>query len=284
MRILSNNLWNRDANSPAWAEKGEDCSADCRVNGLVRAYLTLMPDVLGFQEMSRHMEKRIMERMRRVTLSDGTTVKYEIVTGGFTPILFRHDKLRLLASGHRLYPKEFPPYAGTFNDSDSKGYTYGVFEERESGKKVAVITTHLWWKSADPKNGSYQEGSDFARAYQVGLASAEAKRLNAEYGCPVILMGDLNDRLGSPALNAALSDGWTETHALCTGERSDIAGYHYCFPDGWRQEEQKDYSRAIDHILIREPGNAEVTRFLRFTEEYFDCLSDHYPVYIDLNL
>lgn len=284
MRILSNNLWNRDPNSPAWAAKAEDCSADCRVDGLTRAYLSLMPDILGFQEMSRHMEKLIMERMNRVPLSDGTTAKYEIVTGGFTPILFRHDRLRLLASGHRLYPKDCPLHAGPFNDSDSKGYTYGVFEERESGKIIAVITTHLWWKSSDPRSPGYLEGSAEARAYQIGLADAEAEKLHAEYRCPVILMGDLNDRIGSPALNAAMGAGWLETHALCTGERSDIAGYHYCFPDGWRHEEQEDYSRAIDHILIKMPGTAEVTCFLRFTEAYFDRLSDHYPVYIDISL
>ena len=38
MLILSNNQWKCDGNCPAWAAKGEDCSAEARVKGLVRAY------------------------------------------------------------------------------------------------------------------------------------------------------------------------------------------------------------------------------------------------------
>ncbi len=281
MILLSNNLWNRDKNSDAWAARGEDCSADCRVKGLVLAYTSVMPDVLGFQEMSRHMEMLILQGMRRIPLPNGTEARYEIVTGGFIPILFRHDKLRLLESGHLLYPTEFAPYPGSFNDSDSKGYSFGVFEERNSGKRIAVINTHLWWKPSDPSSKSYQEGSDLARAAQIGMATEKADELTAKYRCPAVLMGDLNDMLGSPALTAAKSAGWQETHALCTGERCDTRGYHYCFPDGWRHDPPGEYEKAIDHILIKAPGNTEIRRFCRFTEEFFEPLSDHFPVYIE---
>ena len=284
MIIMSNNLWNRDTNSDAWAARGEDCSADCRAEGLFRAYTAVMPDILGFQEMSRRMEMLILQRMRRVCLPDGTEAKYEIVTGGFVPILFRHDKLRLLESGHLLYPREFAPYPGSFNDSDSKGYTYGVFEERGSGKKIVVFTTHLWWKSDDPTNGSYQEGSAQARASQILTANEKADALTAKYRCPAVLMGDMNDMLGSPALNAAKNAGWQETHALCTGERCDTRGYHYCFPDGWRHDPPGEYEKAIDHILIKNPKDTEIRRFCRFTEPFFEPLSDHFPVYIEIAL
>ena len=284
MIIMSNNLWNRDTNSDAWAEKGEDCSADCRVEGLVKAYTSVMPDILGFQEMSRHMEMRIMQRMRRTALPDGTEARYEIVTGGYTPILFRNDRLLLLESGHRVYPTAFAPYEGVFNDVYSKGYTYGVFEERDSGKRVIVLTTHLWWKSSDPTKKNHQKGSDEARAYQILLASEKADSLISEYACPAVLMGDLNDKLGSPCLNAAKGAGWLETHSLCTGERCDSRGYHYCFPDGWRHDPPGEYENAIDHILIKNPGRTEIRRFCRFMEPFFERLSDHFPVYIEAGL
>lgn len=284
MIIMSNNLWNCDRNKDAWAAKGEDCSADARVDGLVRAYTSVMPDILGFEEMSRHMEMLIMQRMRRIPADNGETAKYEIVTGGFTPILFRHDRLLLLESGHMLYPREFPPYEGSFNDADSKGYTFGVFEERKSGSRVIVITTHLWWRSDSPAAKSYQKGSGEARAYQIGLATQKAEELMGRWHCPAILMGDLNDMLGSKCLNAALAAGWQETHALCTGERNDTRGYHYCFADGWRHDPPGEYERAIDHILIKAPGRAEVRRFCRYMEASFEPLSDHFPVYIELAL
>lgn len=284
MIIMSNNLWNNDFNQPAWAAKGEDCSAEGRIGGLIRAYRSCMPDILGFQEMSRHMEALIMENMKEFTDPNGGKARYEIITGGYTPILYRYDRFRVLESGHRLYDTSFPPYEGSFNDADSKGYTFGVFEDRSSGKRLVVTTTHLWWKSDDPASKSYQKGSGEARAFQIREAAACAEKLSARYDCPAILMGDLNDELGSPALNAVLSGGWQETHALTVGERNDTRGYHYCFADGWHHDEPGEYVHAIDHILIRNPASAVVNRFCRHMERYFEPLSDHFPVYIDLTL
>jgi len=284
MIIMSNNLWNNDSNQPLWAARGEDCSAEGRIGGLIRAYRSVMPDILGFQEMSRHMEQLVMERMKETETLFGEKVRYEIVTGGFTPLLFRYDRYCLLESGHRLYNKAFPPYSGAFNDADSKGYTFGVFENRNDGKRIIVLTTHLWWKSDDPENKNYQEGSGLARAFQIQQAAKCAEALSEQYDCPAILLGDLNDELGSPALNAVLSGGWQETHTLCVGERNDTRGYHYCFADGWHHDVPGEYVHAIDHILIHNPRNVIVNRFCRIMEPYYECLSDHFPVYIDLSL
>ena len=284
MIILSNNLWNCDSNCAPWREKGEDCSADARVDGLFKAYAAVLPDILGFQEMSRHMENLLFSRMRRMKDVEGNQVQYEMITGGYTPILFRFDKFRLLRSGYYAFPTAFPPYEGCFNDADSKGYSYGVFERRADGKRVIVFSTHLWWMSADPSNKDFQAGSDLARAAQIRMAAKEAKALAAEYDCPVILMGDLNDVLGSPCLNAAKKCGFEETHEKCVGERDDRRGYHYCFPSGWRHDPDGVYENAIDHILIYNEGSVVVKRFKRFMEPFFEPLSDHFPVYIELEV
>ena len=52
IRLMTHNVWNRDTNSPKWAEKGEDCSAQARVGGLLRVYRETLPDVIGGQEVS----------------------------------------------------------------------------------------------------------------------------------------------------------------------------------------------------------------------------------------
>lgn len=285
MIVMSNNIWSRDDNAPAWEAKGEDCSADARVVGLTAVYQSILPDVLGLQEVTRYMEPLLFSRMRRVALPDGGQARYEIVTGGATPILYRDDTFCLLESGHRIYPESFPPYEGSFNDWASKGYTYAVLEDRATGKKLAVFTTHLWWKTSDPnKGGAYQAGSAEARAFQIRMAAAVADELIARYACPVILMGDLNSSLGSKCLDAAQAAGFRETHDLATGERYEGSGYHYCYADGWRHDPEGTYDRAIDHILIKNPGTTEVHRFLRYVGEDFDRLSDHFPVYVDLSL
>ena len=284
MLILSNNLWNCDFNTASWASRGEDCSADARVADLAKAYITVLPDIIGYQEMSRHMESILFPRMHCIKLADGTEAKYEMITGGYTPLFYRHDKYRQLESGHFIFPLAFPPYDGTFNDADSKGYTYGVFEDRADGKQIIVFTAHLWWMSSDETNKNYQAGSAEARAAQIKMISEKADDLIAKYNCPVILMGDLNDMLRSPCLDAAFAAGFRETHALCVGARDDRRGYHYCYPDTWRHDPDGVYEDAIDHILIKNEGKAVVKEFHRFMEPYFEKLSDHFPVYVEVEL
>ena len=284
MIILSNNLWNCDLNSPQWAAKGEDCSADARVDGLAKAYKTVLPDIIGYQEMSRYMEQILFKQMHHITLPDGIEAKYELITGGYTPLMYRYDKYRLLESGHFIFPLSFYPYEGCFNDHDSKSYTFGVFEDRINGKHIIVFTAHLWWKSSDPVHSDYQYGSAEARAGQMKMICKTVERLITTYDCPVILMGDFNDKLDSLCLNEAKSNGFKETHSLCTGYRDDRRGYHYCYADGWRHDPCGVYEDAIDHILIKNTGSTVINEFHRFMEPYFECLSDHFPVYIDISI
>ena len=50
MIIMSSNQWKCDKNSPDWAARGEDCSAEGRVGGLARAYQLVTPDILGIRK------------------------------------------------------------------------------------------------------------------------------------------------------------------------------------------------------------------------------------------
>ena len=96
MILMSNNQWKCDKNCDAWLRIGEDCSAEVRVQGLVRAYKQIMPDVLGLQEVSMHMADLMMAQLSCVDLGEGQTAKYAYVSGGDAPIVYRYDKLKLL--------------------------------------------------------------------------------------------------------------------------------------------------------------------------------------------
>ena len=87
MIIMSNNQWKCDSNQPAWAARGEDCSAERRVEGLARAYQQVAPDVLGIQEASVRMNELLMRRMTSFS-HEGAPVHYELITGGDTPLLY----------------------------------------------------------------------------------------------------------------------------------------------------------------------------------------------------
>ena len=138
MRLMSNNQWKCDGNCDAWRADGLDCSAPARVKGLLRAYEAILPDAMGLQEVSQLMAHLMMDRLGSLTLSDGTPVRYEYISGGDTPIVYRRDRLKLLESGFFLYDEAVPGLEGAFNNNESKSYAWAAFEDRSDGKRFAL--------------------------------------------------------------------------------------------------------------------------------------------------
>ncbi len=283
MILLSNNQWKCDTNKEAWEAMGMDCSAEGRVGGLLRAYGEIGADIIGLQEVSLHMADLMMREMREMTLADGSVAKYEYVSGGDTPIVFRRDKLKLLESGFFRYDEKVPGYEGSFNNGGTKSYTYGVFECRECGKRLALMSTHLWWKSSNPASKNYLAGSDEARAYQLMLAGAKMDEVMSKYNCPGVLMGDFNAAMESYALKAITWAGWREVHDLSKGETNNERGHHPCGNGGFQRVDMGSFSQAIDHIMLKNHEGVTVNYFKRLTDEYFDSVSDHYPLYVDIS-
>ena len=282
MRLMSNNQWKCDGNCDAWRADGLDCSAPARVKGLLRAYEAILPDAMGLQEVSQLMAHLMMDRLGSLTLSDGTPVRYEYISGGDTPIVYRRDRLKLLESGFFLYDEAVPGLEGAFNNNESKSYAWAAFEDRRDGQRFAMMSTHLWWKSGRPESATFQAGSNVARAYQIRLASARMDDIMARYDCPGVLMGDLNASVHSLCLEAAFEEGWRDVHDLAVGERDETKGHHPCGPAGFSRGEPGTFDQAIDHILLKAPRGARVERFGRLSETWFDAISDHYPLYADI--
>jgi len=278
IRILSNNQWKCDNNSPDWAAKGEDCSAEGRVDGLARAYLSVMPDIIGLQEASEKMTMLLMERLYR----GAKDARYELVTGGDTPILFRSDRFQLMASGFLRYPELIPGMEGSFNNAGTKSYTWAVLEALTDRKPIAVMSTHLWWKSSHPEDKDYQPDSNKARSWQIRLAMSKMEEILKEYRCPCFIMGDFNASMDSLCMEACKENGWEEVHDLAVGECDETNGHHNCYGWGYTHDEPKPFDKAIDHIVCKAPCQLTVQRFLRMTAQWFDCISDHFPLYIDI--
>lgn len=109
LRIMSHNVWKNDKNLPAWAAKGEDCSAAVRAKGMVRIYAETQPDIIGFQEMSPTM---VDEILLGLTSQDQ---RYALLWGRDTPILYRQDRFELLDSDFSFIPRNSP--AGRANST-----------------------------------------------------------------------------------------------------------------------------------------------------------------------
>ena len=278
LRLMSHNIWNCDNNLPAWQAKGEDCSAQARMPGMVRVYRETGPDIIGLQEVSLLQADLLL----RGLLDDGQ--RYAMLWGKFTPVIYRQDRLELVESEFYTYPEEMDGWDGEFNDVKSKSCSIAVFRDKQDGKLLVFATTHLWWKNNDPKAKNYQAGSDEARVYQLNMTMDRLEAYHEKYGCPVVLVGDLNSKYNSPVIQNALARDFEHAHNIAVEFADEDWGYHYCFGDGYKPYEPAPFEKAIDHILVKYAPAGFVRRFERYTPEYYLPLSDHSPVFADVVL
>ena len=278
--MMSQNQWNCTPNHTWWEEQGLDCSAECRMKGHVRVISELMPDVLGGQEVNMEMQKHLLWGF----LEKG--LPYTQIYGNYTPIIYRADKLELLATEYIMYPEYGYEFDGKFNDSRSKSCNLGVFKTKDEGKVFVFATTHLWWKNGkDTESNSYQAGSDEIRAVQMKMACELIDKYREKYDCPAFLVGDMNAEYDSPAICYALTEGGFEhAHNVAADFAHDGVGYHSCGPRSCGPWLDKPFREAIDHILVKGAKEGTVKRFDRYTPEYYLLLSDHAPVYVDVEI
>ena len=275
LRLMYQNQWNCTKNLPNWEEMGLDCSAETRMKGHVQVFSELMPDIMGGQEVNKDM----LLLFKLGCLEKG--LPYSIIWGNYTPIIYRADKLELLDTEFVLYPKNLDGFEGSFNDAKSKGCNLGVFRSKESGKVFIFATTHLWWM----KEGS-KPGSDLARVLQVKQALAMIDKYREKYSnCPVIFGGDMNSNMHSDALQYVVTDGgYTHAHDEATEFSFDGIGFNRCGKNGPGQWVDKYYLEAIDHIFLKGLEKGAVKRFDRYCPDYYLVISDHAPVFIDVEL
>ena len=279
IRLMTHNQWKNDENRPDWEAQGKDCSATVRVKGFVRVYEDTLPDIVGCQEVSATMADKLI----RYAADKGLT--YALLWGRDTPIIYRPDKFELVDSAFALYPVEFPGHEGKFNNGKTKSYNIGVFRIKENGALFLFASTHLWWKNTNPASPNYQPCSDEAREYQMSLLIARIDALQEKYGCPAIIVGDLNANYHSLAVQYALSRGFAHAHDVATEYADEAVGYHRCF--AWGYDEfyaDRPFETAIDHILLRGCPAGAVKRFERFSPTYYLPLSDHSPAFADIEL
>lgn len=280
LRFMSQNQWNVITNFPEWEEQGLDASAKNRMKGHVRVFQELMPDIIGGQEVNMEMQKYL----KFCCMDAG--LPYTQIYGHYTPIIYRADKLILLDTEYILYPEYVEGYDGIFNDDASKACNLGVFQDKQSGDIFIFATTHLWWKNGnDPAHKWYQAGSDQVRTMQIKLAKQLIEKYQEKYNnCPAILAGDLNAVYHSEAIQYAITEGnFQHAHDVAVEYAHEGEGYNLIDLHGpGKVWEKGTFYQAIDHILIKDMPQGSVRRFDRYTPDYYLALSDHAPVFVDI--
>ncbi len=283
LRLMSNNIWCCGDNDKRWAEKGEDCSAEHRAKGFVKVYAQTLPDVIGLQECTWRLADNLMQLFK-----DGKE-PYALLWGRDTPIIYRTDKLEIVEGDYLIYPLEVPGFEGEFNNAKTKSYCIGVFRTKEDGKLFIFASTHLWWKSSNKDEvrhpEDYQPYSDEAREYQINMLMDRVEELIEKYNCPAIIVGDFNAKYDSLAVQSAFKRGYVHAHDIATDYRDEKNGHHFCYNEGYdHYENPKPFKESIDQFIIKGVKDGFVKRFDRFYEDYYMSLSDHFPMWSDVEL
>ena len=112
-----------------------------------------------------------------------------------------------------------------------------------------------------------------------------AEEFAKKYNCPIFIVGDFNATYDSLAVQSAFKRGYVHGHDVATEFRDEKDGHHFCYAQGYdHYENPKPFKESIDQFIIKGAENVVVTRFDHFYEDYYMPLSDHFPMWCDIEL
>lgn len=247
---------------------GEAGSSSVRLGFQIDIFATYLPDVLGLQECSppRYWGIGIAERLSDLGYTEVPTSRG---TDNFTPLFYRADRLTLVESGHFLYANG--------DDADSKGVTWAVFADRETGSRFAVVNTHFMY-DLTVLNSNRED-----RVKNAGEILSLFAELETEYGeIPIIMGGDLNDTIDGDPLVLLEQGGLTDAFSAAE-YKNDCSGKHpYPVYDASEKvyvtyyAPTEGHEAAIDHVFTNDAAHTRTLVYL--TSPYALFTSDHMPV------
>lgn len=254
-RLMTSNIWGEYFGNPV----------PPRAVQLLHVFQKYRPDILGLQEA--------MASWQKSTLFPALAGDYEQVSVpavgnvNHTPLFYLRERFEVVTTTRHLFHITL---------DESKGWTGAVFREKSTGARFGVLCTHFWWK---PK-----PEDDVIRYYNAKDLVTEAKRLAAEYTCPVFFMGDLNCGFPSLAWEYLNQQGYDSAYRV-TGDFSPFSTNHYDPKKGadgsfHGNTTAEPPERSLDHIGI--PAGVTVHRQYAVTDQEALDASDHSPVLADV--
>ncbi len=278
LRIMTYNIWQYDGTTIPTAfydASGKllyDPRNENRSKDFAAVFYGISPDVLGMQEYSAKMNTAISGYISSLFKPASASTSSQ----NYTPIYYNSKTLTLKSV-------EYKQYSSTWSNGGTKSYTVATFEHKATGKQFIVLNTHLWWKSE-----SAQAGSDKARLDQVNIILKKIEDLTLTTKLPVFVMGDMNCKLGSDAMNAFVTAGYHSAAQDAIDHKDGTAGYHYCAADGFKAETEAQKTdtngaSSIDHIwFINTDANSAVRDYHIVHTSFTFPMADHAPRFVDV--
>ena len=261
LRMMAFNIWGDYFGNPPHEREGQILAVIQRFH----------PDLLALQEVTPNWWKSpLFAELKKANFANICTEKDG--KNNFVPLLYRQDRLELLESGFELYHEQL---------DRTKGFTYGVFKDRKTGKRFIAFSTHFM----------YKEGPEFdqVRVQNADHVCRRMAELQKKWDCPALGGGDINCNVSEPAHKRMAESGFIsaqEVAQTASPERSrhgdpvrgDDGKYH-----GTLAPEENEKAFSIDHIFV-EPQKIQVqVERVVLDQDALDA-SDHSPIFIDFSL
>jgi endonuclease/exonuclease/phosphatase family metal-dependent hydrolase len=183
----------------------------------------------------------------------------------FTPVFYKKDRFEELDGG-------FVPFDG-LNDINSKSITWGLFEDKNDGKRLAVVSTHFWWKATG-------EVDDLQRIDNAKKVKEICDSIIERYGeIPVIVSGDFNSSMTRPGYIAMVENGFTDARFVAKNSTKcpTLHAYPILNDEGIYVPDGGAPYVTIDFVFTygKKPV---VTEFSVLADDRARTTSDHCPV------
>ncbi|MGI6772422.1 MAG: hypothetical protein GX264_09110 [Clostridiales bacterium] len=262
-----------------------DKTAADRTPLLYENYMHYSPDIIGFQEINKVFHEKLIplltdgeyamikawphESRKRESEKNSISKKYPAVN--YFPILYKRNRFEEVESGFYMYRSTW---------TETKGVSWAVLSDRQSGKLLAHLNTHaaIILSSYVIENLTPDLDEEWrldnCREMLETIAEIEAKYP----AIPFFLTGDFNSNELSPSYGKYIESGFADAKYVAEKKSThNIGTFHKL---GELPQRGEDFY-PIDHIFLL-PDRARVLVHSIETRQPVLDASDHCMVYADV--
>ncbi len=243
-------------------------------------------DIVGLQEVDSGWEDDFTAYFGGYSRVQGDTT-----CGSWPEILYKTTRFNELSSGYKrysdladLFPNVPKNGADPARDSHHRLFTWALLKDKETGKKILAISTHLHLHHHAGEDGNL-EANALLRDYEIRLMLAWLNAANLSYDA-VVVVGDMNTHYlterGETTINIFKNEGGFAVARDSARSKGDIDGTLVKDSAPGTRNLREQY--IFDLILTK--GSVETTYYTVFDNKFDNggtsYPSDHVPVFSTL--